>query len=117
MIINLVLALALYQSLGAGGLALSNGVAVTVEVLIMLVIAHQRMAGVEAGSILRTLLLTLLAAGVMGVAVITFVYSLPNPSPLLVAAGGGLVGVMVYLGAGLLLGLEEIRWMPRLVGR
>jgi putative peptidoglycan lipid II flippase len=117
MIINLVLALALYQSLRAGGLALSNGVAVTVEVLIMLVIAHQRMAGVEAGSIARTLLLTLLAAGVMGVAVIAFIYSLPGLSPLLVAAGGGLVGIMVYLGTGLLLGLEEIRWMPRLVGR
>jgi putative peptidoglycan lipid II flippase len=117
MIINLVLALALYQSLGAGGLALSNGVAVTVEVLIMLVIANQRMAGVEAGSIVRTLLLTLLAAGVMGVAVIAFIYSVPGLSPLLIAAGGGLVGITVYLGAGLLLGLEEIRWMPRLVGR
>jgi putative peptidoglycan lipid II flippase len=117
MVINLVLALALYQSLGAGGLALSNAVAVTVEVLIMLVIAHQRMAGVEAGSIVRTLLLTLLAAGVMGVAIVAFTNSLSDLSPLLVAVGGGLVGIMVYLGAGLLLGLEEIRWMPRLVGR
>lgn len=117
MIVNLVLALALYRSLRAGGLALSNGVAVTVEVLIMLVIAHQRMAGVETASMIRTLVRTLLAAGAMGLAVVAFIMALPGLHPLFIAAGGGLLGIVVYLGAGFILGLEEIRWMPRLVGR
>lgn len=117
MIINLGLALALYRPLLAGGLALSNGVAVTVEVLIMLVIAHRRMAGVEAGSMVKTLSRTLLAAGAMGAAVMAFTAFLPNLSPLLVAAGGGALGLTVYLAAGLLLGVEEIRLVPRLVGR
>jgi putative peptidoglycan lipid II flippase len=117
MVINLGLALALYRSLNAGGLALANGVAVTVEVLIMLVIAHRRMAGVEAGSMVNTLIRTLLAAGAMGAAVIAFMNLLPAVHPAFIAAGGGLLGLTVYLGAGLLLGVQEIQLIPRLVGR
>jgi putative peptidoglycan lipid II flippase len=117
MVINLGLALALYQPLRAGGLALSNGVAVTVEVLIMLVIAHWRIGGVEAGSMVNTLIRTLLAAGAMGTAVISFTTLLPSLPPILIATGGGLLGLAVYLTASLLLGVEEIRLAPRLVGR
>ena len=117
MVINLGLAVTLSRSLGAGGLALSNGIAVTIEVLIMLVIAHRRMAGVEAGSTFNTLIRTLLAAAAMGAAVIAFTNLLPGLPPLVIAAGGGILGITVYLVAGLLLGVEEIRLMPRLVGR
>jgi putative peptidoglycan lipid II flippase len=117
MLINLGLALALTQSLQAGGLALANGLAVTVEVLIMLVIAHRRLVGVEAGAIINTLVRTLLAGAVMGAAIVAFTRLFPTLSPLLVAGGGGILGVAVYLGAGLLLGVKEIRLMPRLVGR
>jgi putative peptidoglycan lipid II flippase len=117
MVINLLLALALYRSLLAGGLALSNGVAVTVEVLIMLVIAHRRLGGVYAGSILNTLIRTLLAAGAMGLVILAFTAFAPNLSPLLVAAIGGALGISVYLVTGLLLQVEEIRLIPRLVGR
>jgi putative peptidoglycan lipid II flippase len=117
MVINLLLALALYRSLLAGGLALSNGVAVTVEVLIMLVIAHRRLGGVYAGSILNTLIRTLLAAGAMGLVILAFTAFAPNLSPLLVAAIGGGLGISVYLVTGLLLQVEEIRLIPRLVGR
>ncbi len=117
MVINIGLALALYQTLQAGGLALSNGIAVTVEVLIMLVIAHRRMAGVEAGSTLNTLARTLLAAGAMGATVIAFTALLPSLPPLLLAVSSGILGILVYLGVGLLLGVEEIRLIPRLVGR
>ncbi len=114
MFINIGLALALYQSLLAGGLALSNAVAVTVEVLIMLVIAHRRMAGVEAGSILNTLVRTLLAAGVMGAAVLFFTTLFPALPPILVAVGGGLLGVVIYIVMGLILNLDEFRLVPRL---
>ena len=117
MVINIGLALVLYQTLLAGGLALSNAIAVTVEVLIMLVIAHRRMAGVEAGSMLKTLGQTLLAAGAMGAVVFGFMSIAPSLSPLVMALLGGILGLIVYVGVGLLLGLEEIRLMPRLVGR
>lgn len=117
MFINLGLALALVQSLGAGGLALSNAVAVTIEVLIMLVIAHRRMGGVEAGSVAGTMGATLLAAGAMGLAVASFARLWPELSPLYLAAGGGALGLLTYVVVGLLLGVKEIRLIPRLVGR
>ena len=117
MIINLALAVALYQVLDAGGLALSNGVAVTVEVLILLVIAHWRMAGVEVGPMLSTLARTLLAAGAMGAVMLIFTTLWPTLPPLFIALGGGVLGLIVYIVAGLLLGVEEIRMVPRLVGR
>ncbi|MCB0212891.1 MAG: murein biosynthesis integral membrane protein MurJ, partial [Anaerolineae bacterium] len=117
MMINLGLALLLYQRLLAGGLALSNGVAVTVEVLIMLVIAHYRLNGVEAGSLASTLLLTLLAAGAMGGAILAFTTFFPALPPLFIAAIGGLIGLATYLLVGLVVGVKEIRLLPRLVGR
>ncbi|HXV97370.1 MAG TPA: murein biosynthesis integral membrane protein MurJ [Anaerolineae bacterium] len=117
MVINIILAVALYQVLGAGGLALSNGVAVTVEVLILLVIAHWRMAGVEAGPMISTLARTLLAAGAMGAVMLIFTTLWPALPPFIIAVGGGFLGLIVYIGAGLLLGIEEIRMAPRLVGR
>ncbi|MBI1879616.1 MAG: murein biosynthesis integral membrane protein MurJ, partial [Chloroflexi bacterium] len=117
MIVNLGLAVLLYQVLDAGGLALSNGVAVTVEVLILMAVAHRRMAGVEAGPLLNTLARTLLAAGAMGGAIVVFMRIWPVLPPLFVATGGGILGVLVYIAVGLLLGLEEIRMVPRLVGR
>jgi putative peptidoglycan lipid II flippase len=117
MIVNLGLALALYQTLGVGGLALANGIAVTVEVLLLLVIAHRRMAGVEVNSMLHTLLRTLLAAGAMGAAIVLFTTLLRSLSPLMIAAGGGALGLVVYLVAGLLLDVKEIRLVPHLVRR
>lgn len=117
MIVNLGLAVALYQMLDVGGLALANGIAVTVEVLLLLAIAHRRMAGVEVSSMLHTLLRTLLAAGAMGAAILLFTTLLPSLSPLMIAAGGGALGLVVYLVAGLLLGVKEIRLVPHLVRR
>ncbi|MBN1219132.1 MAG: murein biosynthesis integral membrane protein MurJ [Anaerolineae bacterium] len=115
MVINLGLALALYQTLLAGGLALSNGAAVTVEVLLMLVIAHHRMGGIEAKATLNTLGRALLAAGAMGVAVIAFTTALPALHPILIIVGGGTLGITVYLAAGLLLNVAEFRLIPRLL--
>jgi putative peptidoglycan lipid II flippase len=114
--VNLGVALAVYQTLRVGGLALSNGIAVTVEVLIMLVIAHWRMAGIEARSMINTLVRTLLAAGAMGLTIIVFTASLPTLQPIFVAIGGGALGLTVYMIAGLLLGVEEIYLASRLVG-
>ncbi len=115
MVLNIGLAFALYRPLGAGGLALSNGLAVTVEVLIMLVIAHRRLGGIQAEAITSTLLRTLLAATVMGLAVVAFTTALPTLSPLFIATGGGLLGLSAYLIASLLFRVEEIRLLPRLV--
>ncbi len=117
LVVNLGLAVILYRPLDAGGLALSNGVAVTVEVLLLLAIAHIRMGGVEAGAMARTLVRTLLAAVVMGAAVLGVRVIAPDLPPLLLVAAGGVLGLVSYLAAGLLFGVEEIRLAPRLVRR
>jgi putative peptidoglycan lipid II flippase len=114
MVINIGLAYALYQPLRAGGLALSNGVAVTVEVLIMLAIAHRRMAGVETNSMLKTFGRTLLAAGAMGAAILVFINFAPMFSPPVVAVIGGGLGIGVYVGVGLVLGVEEIKLLSKI---
>jgi hypothetical protein len=75
------------------------------------------MAGVEAGPMISTLARTLLAAGAMGTVILIFTMLWPALPPLLIAAGGSFLGLIVYIGVGLLLGIEEIRMAPRLVGR
>ncbi len=118
MAINLGLALALYRTvLGVGGLALSNGVAISTEVILMLFIAHRRIGGVDAGNIANTLIRTLLAAGLMGLAVVGFFTIFNQLSPVFIILGGGVIGLTVYLGAGLLLRVDEIRLLPRLIGK
>jgi putative peptidoglycan lipid II flippase len=117
MFINIGLAITFYQFLYAGGLALANAVAVTVEVLVLLVLAQRRMASVEAETLIRTLVRTLLAAGLMGLAVFMFMRLWPGLPPLGLAAGGGAIGLAVYLLAGLWLGVDEIRLIPRLASR
>ncbi len=116
MVINLVLALALYQPLRAGGLALANGVAVTVEVLIMLAIAHRRLGGSEAQQLAGTLVRALAAALAMGGFIFGFMAALPGLSPVAVMVAGGALGLLVYLAAGLLLNVPEIRLLPRVIG-
>jgi putative peptidoglycan lipid II flippase len=116
--INLGLALLLYQTvLGVGGLALSNGVAVTIEVLIMLFIANRRLHGVESREIINTLVRTLLAAGAMALAVLAITFMIGPGQPIITIVGGGMLGLAVYLGAGWLLRLEELRLLPRLLGK
>jgi putative peptidoglycan lipid II flippase len=117
MVINLTLAVGLYRPLDAGGLALANAVAVTVEVLILLIIANRRMGGIESGSMVNTLLRALLAATGMALGVWGFLNFAPDLPPLGAAVIGGGLGLLIYLIAGLALGLEEICWLPRLVGR
>lgn len=117
MVVNLALATTLYRVLDAGGLALANGAAVTVEVLLLLMIAHWRLGSVEAASILSTLGRSLAAALTMGAAVLAFFAVLPSFHPAVGVLGGGLLGLVTYLAVGLLLGVQEIRLVPRLMGR
>lgn len=118
MFLNLGLAVLLYRRLDAGGLALSNGLAVSLEILFLLAIAYRQVRPVSLAPLGNTLGRSLLAALVMGLAVglFTFIIStqLPAVSPLILVSGGGLLGLLVYPLAGWLLGVDEIRWLPRL---
>ena len=113
-VLGISLGVVLMRPLGAGGLALGNSIAITVEVLLLMAILRKRWSGVEGGQILRSLLRVLLASAVMGLAVAGVLMLVQDNgygalAQLLV---GGLVGVVVYVAAGLLFGVQELRRLP-----
>jgi putative peptidoglycan lipid II flippase len=113
-VLGISLGLVLMGPLGPGGLALGNSIAITVEVLLLMAILRKRWGGVEGGQILRSLGRVLLASAVMGLAVAGVLMLVQDNgygalAQLLV---GGLVGVVVYVAAGLLFGVQELRRLP-----
>ncbi len=110
--VGLAIVLARPERLAHGGLALANGVAVGVESLIGLTILHIRWRGVDARRILFDTARAAVAALAMAAAIAAF-RALLQPGLLLTLAGGAAIGVAVYFGLALLLGIEEVRTLPR----
>ena len=81
----------------------------------MLVIADRRLHGIYAGEILNTLIRTLLAALIMGMAIVGSTRFLPELHPALAIGVGAFVGISPYLVAGLLFGVQEIRYLSRVM--
>ncbi len=108
------LGIVLMGSLGAGGLALGNSIAVTGEVLMLMAILRKRWGGVEGTQILRTLLRVLLASAIMGIAVAGVLAWTQSEGygAFVQLLAGGLVGLVVYVAAGLLFGVRELRRLP-----
>ncbi|MDM8526865.1 murein biosynthesis integral membrane protein MurJ [Anaerolineales bacterium HSG24] len=132
MLLNLGLAYLLYQPLGVGGLALSNGVAVSLEILFLLTIirfrqttrvepvetiTHRQLGPINMTPLLKVLGQTLLAAGIMGVVVSLSFNHLNQLSLIWNISLSGLLGMLIYGLVGLAIGIDEIRVLPRLVKR
>ena len=94
-----------------GGLALANGIAVGIEALIGLAILHRRWRIVDLRRIILDGGKAIIAAIAMGITIVLF-NRLLQPGPLLLLLGGGLLGLVVYFGTALLLGIQEIRTLP-----
>jgi putative peptidoglycan lipid II flippase len=108
--LNIVLGAALMGVLGHGGLALANSVAVTAEVLALLLLLRRRLGGVEGREMVGLLLRVLVASSAMGGILIT-VSSLGTRAgwgSLTLLATGGAAGLAVYLAACRLLGVHEL---------
>lgn len=119
--LNLGLAVLLSRPLAQGGLehgglALANGIAVGVESLIGLTILHVRWRGIDAPRILKDAGKAVLAALAMGGTILLMENAL-RPGPLVTLALGAGLGLGVYFGVALLLGIEEIRTVPLAVLR
>jgi putative peptidoglycan lipid II flippase len=119
--LNIVLSLLFIQVfqrmgwMGTGGLALSNSLATTVEMIVLLGILRRRLEGLEgrqmAGSLARTGFAALVMGGVSGA-----LASLLAGSPVLLTAGVAVVaGAAVYLGVSLAIGAAEPRAVWRMV--
>ena len=108
--VNIVLGIVLMGPLGHGGLALANSLAVSAEVLVLLLILRRRLDGVEGKQTLQELSRVLVAAAIMG-AVISGMLILgrcADANVIWTAAAGGAVGVVVYVAASRLLGVREL---------
>ncbi len=113
-LLGIGLGILLMQPLGAGGLALGNSMAITVEVLLLMAILRRRWGGVEGWTILRSLLRVALATAIMALAVAAVLAWTQGRGygALVQLLAGGAVGVLVYLAAGLLVGVQELRRLP-----
>lgn len=99
------------------GLALANSVAILLELVALLVLMQRRMNGLEGRRTLTAFAKSGLAALAMGVVLLGWQAVLPGAGSLVLGGGGIVLGVAVYLGAALLLRVEELRAFARLVGR
>jgi len=114
---NVLLGIILMRPLGHGGLALANSIAVSLEVVALLLILRQRLGGVEGRQILRALGQVLLASVIMGIVVATTLRCAQGAQlgtfVTVVLAGG--CGVVTYALSGWLLRIEALSRLPRLL--
>jgi putative peptidoglycan lipid II flippase len=109
-IFQVLLALALMEGLGHGGLALANSVAITLEVLVLLYFLRRRLGGVEGQQTLHLLGRVLAACLAMGVAIWGVAFMTDQMEHALFSLlVGAITGSLVYLTAGILLKLPTIR--------
>jgi putative peptidoglycan lipid II flippase len=112
--VNIALGILLMGPLGHGGLALSNSLAVSAEVLTLLFVLRRRLGGVEGWQTLDSLGRVLVATLVMGLIIIGVLAlgQRAGAGALWMVAVGGVAGVLGYIGAGLLLGVQALRRLP-----
>ena len=99
------------------GLALANSAAVLLELVALLVLIQRRMGGLEGRQTLIAFAKSGLASLAMGAVLVGWHAALQNAGSLVLGGGGVVLGVAVYLGAALLLRVEELKAVAGLVRR
>jgi putative peptidoglycan lipid II flippase len=113
--LNVALSLAFIPVFGAmgwapyGGLALSNSLATTAEMAVLMVVIRRRLEGLEGRELAGSLARTGLSAGVMGGAAGVLAWLLASTSIWLAGGAAIVAGVAVYGGVSLALGASEPR--------
>ena len=95
------------------GLALANSVATLLEMVGLLALIRRRIGGLEEQRMLVAVAKSGLSALVMGAVLLGWQAMLPGAGSLVLGGGGIVLGVAVYLGAALLLRVEELRTLQR----
>ena len=115
MALNVVLSLAfiaLFKSLGwpaLGGLALSNSLATTAEMVVLLAIVRRRLDGLDGRRMAGSLARICLAAAVMGLVVAIWAWALEGLPAIVAALVTVGTGGLIYVGVSLGLGAPEPR--------
>jgi putative peptidoglycan lipid II flippase len=115
MVVNVALSLVLMRPLGHGGLALANSLAVTLEVVVLLLIARRRLGGVEGRALLTSVARFAASAAVMALAVGLWMMLARSLDERWAAVAGAIVGAVVYLVVASALGAPEIGALLKLV--
>jgi putative peptidoglycan lipid II flippase len=90
------------------GLALANSVATLLELVALLALIRRRMNGLEGRRTLTAFARSGLASLAMGAVLLVWQALLPDVGSLVLGGGGVVLGVLVYLGAAVLLRVEEL---------
>jgi len=120
MILNVILSLILMRVVHGGqstqgpfgGLALANTLATAVESLALWLLFRRRLNGLHDAQVLEMAGRTLIASLVMGAAVWLVAQALNTLPAWVVLITGGFIGVAVFEGVALLIGLPEARSVP-----
>jgi putative peptidoglycan lipid II flippase len=109
----------LMGAMGHGGLALANSLAITGEVVTLLIVLRRRWQGIEARQLAATLARVGAASAIMAGAVAGTLALVQRAGlgDLVAVAGGALVGLLAYLLAGAALGMQELRWPVQVILR
>ena len=92
-----------------GGLALSNSLATTVEMIVLLILIRRRLQGLEGQRAASSLVRIGLASALMGLVASSLAWMLADQSIWLAAGSAVIVGLVVYVGTSLFLGTPEPR--------
>jgi putative peptidoglycan lipid II flippase len=116
-VVSVGLGVVLMQPLGYGGLALAYSIAVTAEVVGLLLILRRRLAGVEGRKLAVTLAKALAASAVMSLVLVLVLGAARDrqASALVILIVGVVTGGAAYVASGLLFGLEPLRRLPSLL--
>jgi len=121
---GLALFLSAPERLGVAGLALANSLAVGVELLALITILRRRWHGINESALITTTIKALLAAAVMGVAMVWMSGRIDQmnlgDSRIMLLARAGVefaIGGAVYIAVALLLRMNEVRDLPQLILR
>ena len=99
------------------GLALANSIATLLELVMLMMLIWRRMEGLEGRRTLTAFAKGGLASLVMGAILLGWQVVLPHAGTLVLGGGGVVLGTAVYLGAALLLRMEELRAVMELIRR
>ncbi len=111
--LNILLGIVLRGPLSHGGLALANSLAVSGELVTLLLILRRRWNGVEGRQLLLTLARVCAATLIMGSAVYAVMWGgrRSEMGSLVIVVAGAAVGALTYVAAGLLLHVQGLRWL------
>ena len=111
---------ALFEQIGwmpHGGLALANSLATALEMVLLMILIHKRLSGLNGASITRGFGQAAIAASGMGIALLWWMQAQSTSATWIIVLGGLIIGGTVYLFGVWILKVPEIRQLKEAIQR